>query len=201
MDALYGRTFRLKNMTNGTLDHIDDFFGPLSVDTVSQVLHFAAVNCVTDNRGINRYVTPQRVSRRLRFPMMSLHGKENGLSDPATMAIMRNMLSHPDVPYLNDVLGSPEPSSKDRVAQTSTFKEIMTLIGRTRPYLAPGQPSYLTWLIEAHGHQDCLIGKNARTVCDVVAHYLGIPDPPPVQPPVAQPAPANFPVSATRGIS
>jgi choline dehydrogenase-like flavoprotein/pimeloyl-ACP methyl ester carboxylesterase len=201
MDALYGRTFRLKNMANGTLDHIDDFFGPLSVDTVSQVLHFAAVNCVTDNRGINRYVTPQRVSRRLKFPMMSLHGKENGLSDPATMAIMRNMLSHSGVPYLNDVLGDPEPAGKDRVAQTSESKEIMKLLSRTRSYLAPGQPSYLTWLIKAHGHQDCLIGKDARTVCDVIAHYLGIPDPPPAQRPAAQPATATVPVPAAGGIS
>jgi pimeloyl-ACP methyl ester carboxylesterase len=202
MDVLYGRTFRLKNMANATLDHIDDFFGPLSVDTVSQVLHFAAVNCVADNRGINRYVTPERVSRRLKFPMMSLHGKENGLSDPATMAIMRNMLSHSGVPYLNDVLGDPEPAGKDRVTQTSESKEIMRLLGRTRSYLAPGQPSYLTWLIKAHGHQDCLIGKDARTVCDVIAHYLGIPDPPPpAQPPVAQPATAIVPVSAAGGIS
>jgi pimeloyl-ACP methyl ester carboxylesterase len=201
MDALYGRTFRLKNMASATLDHIDDFFGPLSVDTVSQVLHFAAVNCVTDNRGINRYVTPERVANRLKFPMMSLHGEENGLSDPATMAIMRNMLSHSGVPYLNDVLDT-KPSSKDRVAQISSFEEITELIDDTRPHLVPGKPSYLTWLIEAHGHQDCLIGKDARRVCEVIAHYLGIPDPPPpAQSPAAQSAPAIVPVSAAGGIS
>jgi cholesterol oxidase len=129
--------------------------------------------------------------------MMSLHGDENGLSDPATMAIMRNMLGHVGVPYLNEVLGDPTPSSKDRVAQISSFEKITKLISETRCHLAPGQPSYLTWLIEAHGHQDCLIGKKARSVCEVIAHYLGVPDPPPAQSPAAQPAPANVPFSAT----
>jgi cholesterol oxidase len=176
MDALYGRTFRLKNMDTRTLEHIDDFFGPLSVETVSQVLHFAAVNCVTDAGGINRYVTPERVKERLRFPMMSIHGEENGLADPATMAIVHRMLEKAGVPYLNDDWGEPQRASKDRVATASCREEVERLIDSAGPDLAPGKPSYLTWLIKDHGHQDCLIGRNAKSICGVIAKYLGMPD-------------------------
>ena len=209
MDALYGRTFRLKNMRGRTLEHIDDFFGPLSVQTVSQVLHFADINCVADTRGINRYVTPERVKERLRFPMMSIHGQKNGLVDPATMAIMRNMLKKAGVPYLNELapaedcrrtrwlsklcswrafarhvrylLGEPKPANEDRVATASDKEEIERLIASAGPRLELGKPSYLTWLIKHHGHQDCLIGKEAKSICGVIAKFLGMPDPPPVQ--------------------
>jgi cholesterol oxidase len=179
MDALYGRTFRLNNMSDDALDHIDDFFGPLNVETVSQVLHFAAVNCVTDTRGINRYVTPERVSKRLRFPMMSIHGQENGLADPATMAIMCKMLEKAGVPYLNDVLGKPLAGNKPRVATVGRKEEIEQLIDLAGCHLAPGRPSYMTWLIKDHGHQDCLIGKDAGSICGTIAKYLGMPDQPP----------------------
>jgi cholesterol oxidase len=183
MDALYGQTFRLKNMRDGTLDHIDDFFGPLSVETVSQVLHFAVVNCVTDSRGINRYVTPGRVRERLRFPMMSLHGDKNGLVDRATMTIMRNMLEKVGVPYLNQQLGK---ETEEYLKRATDGGEIEKLIEKARPYLVPGRPSYLTWLIDDHGHQDCLIGSNARSIGTVIASYLGAPD--------AQPSDEAMPV-------
>ena len=41
MDALYGRDFSVKNMSPRMLDYIDDHFGPLSIETVSQAIHFA----------------------------------------------------------------------------------------------------------------------------------------------------------------
>lgn len=84
MDALYGRTFSLRNISKGVLERLDDFFGPVSIETVSQVIHFAAANTVTDKKGINRYVTPDRLSERFDFPLMSIHGEENGLADVAT---------------------------------------------------------------------------------------------------------------------
>ena len=176
MDALYGRTFGLQKMRSHTLEHIDDFFGPLNVETVSQVLHFAMVNCVTDSRGINRYVTPARVKERLSFPMMSIHGENNGLADPATMAIMKKMLDQAGVCYLNEVCGGPQPENEDLVAKVSSVKEIEQLIDRAGPSLACGRPCYLTWLIKDHGHQDCLIGKDAKSNCRVIAKYLGMPD-------------------------
>ena len=34
MDALYGQVFKPENVPRRTLDHLDDFFGPMNVDTV-----------------------------------------------------------------------------------------------------------------------------------------------------------------------
>ena len=43
MDALYGRDFNVNNLPSKVLDYIDDHFGPLNIDTVSQAIHFAQV--------------------------------------------------------------------------------------------------------------------------------------------------------------
>jgi choline dehydrogenase-like flavoprotein/pimeloyl-ACP methyl ester carboxylesterase len=168
MDALYARTFSLNNLSDMVLDNIDDFFGPLSVETVSQVIHFAGFNTVTDRAGINRYVLPDRVRDRLKFPMMSIHGAENGLVDPSTLRLMRNMLRGAGVPHLNASLRVVEAVQSD--------EEIRHLIDKNCALLALGQPSYLTWCIAGHGHQDCLIGKDASSICGVIAKYLGMPD-------------------------
>lgn len=168
MDALYSRTFSLRNLSDVVLDQIDDFFGPLSVETVSQVIHFAGFNTVTDRAGINRYVLPNRVRDRLLFPMMSIHGAENGLVDPSTLRLMRNMLSGAGVPHLN--------SSSKAVEEPQSEEAIRQVIDENQSRLGLGASSYLTWCIPGHGHQDCLIGKDAASICGVIAKYLGIPD-------------------------
>jgi cholesterol oxidase len=89
MDALYGRTFKLAHLSPEVLAHIDDFFGPVSIETVSQPVHFAREQMVTNRFGRNRFVSRQRLRRHWRFPTLSIHGEENGLAHPATMARMR----------------------------------------------------------------------------------------------------------------
>jgi len=177
MDAIYGRTFSLKNISKGVLHHLDDFFGPISVETLSQVIHFAAYNTVTDRRGINDYVMPSRISQRLNFPMMSIHGEDNGLIDVATLALMRNTLEKAGVPHLNAMSDGVPPGRKDDpVTKSQTAQEVEQLIDKNSAAFALGQPSYLTWRISGHGHQDCLIGKDAQAICRVIAKYLGTPD-------------------------
>ena len=88
IDALFGRVFNLANMDPHTLEHIDDFFGPFSVDTVSQVMHFARYWMVTDRSGFNRFIRPDRLQQRLTFPMLSLHAAQNGLADAATKDLL-----------------------------------------------------------------------------------------------------------------
>mgnify|MGYP006146245995 CR=1 FL=1 len=41
MDALYGRDFNVNNVPDAMLECIDDHFGPLNIETVSQAVHFA----------------------------------------------------------------------------------------------------------------------------------------------------------------
>lgn len=176
MDALYGRTFSVKNLSTKVLDRLDDFFGAISVETVSQVIHFAGYNTITNQRGVNCYVTPHRIAERLTFPMMSIHGEDNGLVDVATLALMRNTLENAGVPYLNTIGGS-RTGETDPVTTSQLPGKVETLIVNNSAFLVPGQASYLTWRIKAYGHQDCLIGKRAQDNCRVIAKYLCVPDP------------------------
>ena len=93
MDALYGRTFSLANLDARVLDRIDDFFGPLNLDTVAQVIHFARHQTITDRGGHNRFVDPARLRAHWRFDTLLLHGADNGLADIATLHRNRRLLA------------------------------------------------------------------------------------------------------------
>ncbi len=92
IDALFGRVFNLAHMSDATLACIDDFFGPFSVETVSQVMYFARYRMITDSHGCNRFVEPARLQERLTFPMLSLHSKSNGLADWGTKLMFDQVL-------------------------------------------------------------------------------------------------------------
>ena len=198
MDALYGRTFMLRNISKEVLHHLDDFFGPVSIETVSQVIHFASANSIADKVGINRFVSPSRLSERFDFPLMSIHGEENGLADVATLDLMRTVLKRAGIPQINDqiklALTAPERTlsklgrhaagllrmlrrkSTERTKVIRSQRQITSMIDNKHCDLSPGRPSYLTWRIEGHGHQDCLIGNHAAIICEAIARYLNTPD-------------------------
>ncbi len=96
MDALYGRDFSVNNLPQGVLDYIDDHFGPLNVDTVSQAIHFAHNRVITNRTGFNEYVTPQQLRARYDFPILHVHGKENGLVSWRTPRHFRKVLRDAD---------------------------------------------------------------------------------------------------------
>ena len=94
LDALYSRAFRLKNMKCKTLAALEDLFGPLNLDTVSQAVHFARYNKITNGAGRNCFVTVTRMKQR--WPTggtLSIHGEENGLADVATLKEMENLMA------------------------------------------------------------------------------------------------------------
>lgn len=164
IDALYARTFSLANLSDRVLDCIDDFFGPLSIETVSQVIHFARFKTVTDKQGVNRYVSPQRIAERLTFPMLSIHGEKNGLSDVATLALMRKTLRGARIPCLN-------PGAASAVSGQTPSK-MHERIKTARTCLNTGSASFMSWRIPNHGHQDTLIGTHAGDNCKVIADFL-----------------------------
>jgi pimeloyl-ACP methyl ester carboxylesterase len=92
IDILYGRVFKLNNLSRATLERLDDFFGPMNVDTLTQAIHFARSRSITDAQGRNMYATLPQLARWLDFPMLSIHGEENGLADPATAQLLRAAL-------------------------------------------------------------------------------------------------------------
>lgn len=93
MDAMYGRTFTLANMSPQVLDHIDDLFGPLNLDTVAQVVHFAERRVITTRGGLNVFVTRKALRDSWTFPTLSVHGDDNGLADVATLGLMSRLMN------------------------------------------------------------------------------------------------------------
>lgn len=81
MDALYGRDFNVDQVGEAFLAAIDDHFGPMNLDTVSQGIFFARYQHLTDAEGRHVYVTPARMRRAFQFECLYVHGEENGLSD------------------------------------------------------------------------------------------------------------------------
>jgi hypothetical protein len=183
MDALYARTFSLGNMPDEVLDRIDDFFGPLNAITISQTLHFTEFNAVTDKSGVNRYVTPTRVKCRLTFPIFSLHGEDNGLVDVRTLSLMRNVLDDAGFKHLNPFTGG-----RDSTEVPQTDAQMHDVFKAQRETIGRGEPVFTTWRIAGHGHLDCLVGKHAGMISNVVAHYLNLPDSQPYYTP-PQPCP------------
>jgi cholesterol oxidase len=100
MDALYARDFTLGNLTNRTLDAIDDLFGPLNLETVAQAIHFARQNAITDGTG--RPFDMSGAVLAARWPhhgTLSIHGADNGLVDVKTLDLMRAQMAYAGVPY------------------------------------------------------------------------------------------------------
>jgi len=87
MDALYGRTFNLKNVNSKTLDHIDDFFGPLSFQTLEQTLWISRRKQISDWEGHSYYLKRDNFVTRWNHPTLWIHGEKNGLIDPRSPSL------------------------------------------------------------------------------------------------------------------
>ena len=100
MDALYARDFSLRNIDTRTLAAIEDLFGPLNLDTVSQAIHFARTNTITNAAGVPYDTSGANLAARWpRHGTLSLHGAENGLAHVRTVEAMRAQMHHAGVPY------------------------------------------------------------------------------------------------------
>lgn len=93
MDALYGRTFELANLHRDVLDHIDDLFGVLDLDTLAQVMHFSNNRVITGPDGNNRLVNARNLKENWRYPTLYLHGEKNGLVDVASVDQMEKLFA------------------------------------------------------------------------------------------------------------
>lgn len=82
MDMLYGRTFNLQQVSPEVLDHIDDFFGPMHLHTLTDVLPMAHNQAVSNREGhslLDDAALRAALSRLDRVHIV--HGADNGLSD------------------------------------------------------------------------------------------------------------------------
>jgi len=139
IDALFGRVFNLANMSDETLEAIDDFFGPFSVETVSQVVNFVRYSLITDRNGFNRFVDVKRMRERLNFPMLSLHSKENGLVDVCTGELLSKVFARGNlgrngsfvaVTLEGSKLGHQDSLIGNRDATAQAFAEIAAFLNQ-----------------------------------------------------------------------
>ena len=167
IDALYARTFSLANMPQAVLDRIDDFFGPLSVETVSQVIHFAQQYSVTDRNGRNYYTAPRRMQEQLTFPVLHLCGHDNGLVDRVSLDRMVQAYKYAALEHLN-------ADKTDRPSrQPLTPTDMLKVIEQSRDKLdAPDATGLLTWCVKDFGHQDCMFGQGSEAIHQVIADFL-----------------------------
>ncbi|TAK93537.1 MAG: hypothetical protein EPO09_12320 [Aquabacterium sp.] len=125
MDALYGRDFNIRELDQPVLDFMDDHFGPLNLNTLSQALHLARNTVISDRFGMNRYVTPYDISKVLDKldKMMSVHGEENGLADIRGLYDFREYVTGIDATY----------AGKYRIEPIAGLGHQDCLIGRQAP--------------------------------------------------------------------
>lgn len=93
MDALYERTFAIANIPDTVLHRIDDFFGSLNLETVSQTIHFARMGTITDRSGRNVFASPTRLAKR--WPTggtLLISSSDNGMVDPHSSISMLDQL-------------------------------------------------------------------------------------------------------------
>ncbi|MES2414707.1 MAG: alkaline phosphatase D family protein [Pseudomonadota bacterium] len=100
MDALYARDFAAGNLSGKTLDAIDDLFGPLNLDTVSQTMHFVRFSCVTNQRGRGEFASIDNLNTRWSgIPTLAIHGAQNGLVDVSTQDLLETNFRAASVPF------------------------------------------------------------------------------------------------------
>jgi hypothetical protein len=101
MDALYERTFNLQAMPTRVLEQIDDFFGPLNLETLSQVMHFARDPWISDARGNRAVFDQQRLRHWPRGGTLLLSAADNGLVNPHTSRRMQDALQTHGIPNVS----------------------------------------------------------------------------------------------------
>jgi len=87
MDALYGKTFSLKNMDLAVLDRFHDFFGPLSFRMLEQVIWFSRRNQISNTYGGDYKLLRSELKRVWNQDTLWIHGEENQLLDPISAVL------------------------------------------------------------------------------------------------------------------
>ena len=100
MDALYARDFAAANLSAETLNAIDDLFGPINLDTVSQTMHFVRFSCITNQAGRGEFVTLASLKKRWSgIPTLAIHGAGNGMVDVSTQELLEENFVSAGVPF------------------------------------------------------------------------------------------------------
>jgi cholesterol oxidase len=142
MDALYGRAFNAANMSDETLNCIDDFFGSMSMETLTQIIQFVQFSCITNQRGRGEFVSLQNLKTRwIGIPTLSIHGEKNGMVDPATKDLIQVNFEAAGIPYTNKSYS--EHGHQDLFIGNSCeciFEHIEVFLNNPKAYIAKNPP-------------------------------------------------------------
>jgi len=193
MDALYGRDFNVNNLPQEMLDCIDDHFGPLSIETVSQAVHFARLRAITTRQGFNDFVRPDRLREKLRFPILHVHGRQNGLVSNRTPAHYRKVLTDSDArfespqhfqPILYDaghqdlLIGRPAAAmfeDMNRYLEAPFAPVVQEQVGGIRITFAARIPAHGVRLPPPFdGHERCSLGDEGANGAPVAALLIPV---------------------------
>jgi cholesterol oxidase len=140
IDFLYGRSFSLRNISDEVLEHIDDFFGPLNIDTLTQTLHFAARNVITTHDGKNDFVEIAKLKKYWTFSTLFIGAEENGLADPTTLTLIDEIMGR-DALLPVRTLCLPNVGHQDALigkSASNTFKHILDHLDSATSPITPG---------------------------------------------------------------
>ena len=135
MDALYGRAFNAARMEPKVLSCINDYFGVMSLKTVSTTLNFVRYSLMTDYRGQNQLVSRENFETYWKFPTFSVHGDQNGLAHISTADRMRQILGDAELRYQAPFI-NPDTGHQDALigaGRIATFEKIRDFFDTTSP--------------------------------------------------------------------
>lgn len=174
MDALYERTFNLYNMPASVLQRIDDFFGSLNLDTLSQVIDMARFNSIRTRDSHNRFVSIRRLRQQWpRGGTLLLHAKDNGMVSPVTNQRMSQSLTAAGIAHQTQLVEGGHQdclmgnSAKALFQALDTFLQAPVIAPPAFPRAEQQLPLTLPWLgprIHAHddGHLSLMVGGHPR---------------------------------------
>jgi hypothetical protein len=106
MDALFERTFNIQNMPRAVLERIDDFFGPVNLETLSQAIHFARNPWISDARGNQSVFSQARLQHWPGAGTLLFSAKDSGMVNPHTSQRMQEAFTNSGVPNVQRKLVS-----------------------------------------------------------------------------------------------
>ncbi|MGD8265758.1 MAG: GMC family oxidoreductase N-terminal domain-containing protein, partial [Chromatiales bacterium] len=164
MDALYGRDFNLKNVDEKVLEHIDDLFGPMSIDTVKQTIHFARLDTIATKEGHNLFVTEKNLEN-WKFPTCSFNGKDNGLVDFKTAwrtkEVFNNASGAHYLMLMNNDFGHQD-SLIGRTAHEKVFKGLKFFLHQVDTNALPEKPQPPEWSGDSKNREEESVSRLPR---------------------------------------
>jgi cholesterol oxidase len=100
MDALYEHTFDPRHLSDAVLEHIDDQFGPINIDTIAQILHIARKKVITTTEGKNIFVSGGNLQALWpKQGTLHIYNADNKMVSQSTQELTRQWMDSNGVPF------------------------------------------------------------------------------------------------------